>query len=155
MVDSLYGPNEKEEQEILQSGDLERIADLPLDVIFEHFGEDSPEHIAKQRRSLSGSRTSLTYMVSQVPIGPAPESKPEPTSKPAPKRTYNIPRMTEHPLVTAGMTDTWIRRFHKMNDMSLPKGYASRSSQAKRGMLKGMMKQYGITRSDVTGPDHT
>jgi|GEM_PF-6256822 len=108
---------------ILHSGDPELIArSLGVEVIIEHFGEESSEFYAAQRRS----------PISLLDV-------------PQKKREYLIPRTTENPGCNYGMLRRWIIDFHQRNDMALPKGFYKRNKHQLQGMFYGMLREYDIT----------
>ena len=65
------------------------------------------------------------------------------------EKRYIIPRRTEDPSVTYGMLKSWIREFHRANEMKLPTGFQKRDKRQLLGMYYGMLRQYEITPSDI------
>ena len=72
-----------------------------------------------------------------------------------PERTqYRIPRATENPAVHRGMLRRWIKNFHEMNGMKLPKGFYERDKRQLRGMYYGMLEEYDISIEDIIRSRH-
>lgn len=68
------------------------------------------------------------------------------------QKQYRIPRATENPAVHRGMLRRWIRNFHQLNGMPLPRGFYQRTKPQLRGMYYGMLKHYEISVEQITGP---
>jgi hypothetical protein len=66
---------------------------------------------------------------------------------------YRVPRMTEDPRNSYGLLKMWLIRFHKENEMNLPRGFYKRDKIQLRGMFEGMMSnpRYGITIDRILG----
>ena len=72
-----------------------------------------------------------------------------------PERTqYRIPRATENPAVHRSMLRRWIKNFHEMNGMKLPKGFYERDKRQLRGMYYGMLEEYDISIEDIIRSRH-
>src|SRR3989338_10262952 len=104
----------EETDQILRSGDLGLIAWLDGETIRDYFGEDSFEYLAHQH--LPAER--------------------------AQQGAYRIPRRTESPAATAMGARSWIRDFHWLNRMPLPKGFHQRDKSRLVGMYYGMLNTY-------------
>ena len=120
------------QQEVLRSGDPEFIAEYfhtieeTEDTVIEHFGRDSVEHLAYQRRA-----SDLEALLMKK------------------GREYIVPKLTENPAATKGMAKRWIWDFCKANNLSLPKGFHSRTEEQVVGMFHGMRRYYGISLDDT------
>ena len=66
------------------------------------------------------------------------------------ERKYRIPGMTEDPIVSYGMLQRWIRDFHELNNMNLPRGFYKKNKRQLIGMFNGMLDNYGITIGQIT-----
>jgi hypothetical protein len=60
------------------------------------------------------------------------------SSNPIPQKQYLVPGRTEDPINTYGLLRQFLVDFHKMNQMSLPKGFRSRNKKQLLGMYRGM-----------------
>ena len=60
------------------------------------------------------------------------------------RKRYIVPGLTESPSVARDYLELWIRRFHILNNLDLPKGFSKKNKKQLLGMYHGMLKHYGI-----------
>ena len=117
--------------QILRSGDLELlVVNLSEEEMLEHFGEESFEHLTYEHR-LAGRLW----------------------EKMQPKK-YKIPKYHENPAATRNGVREWITRFHKHNNLKLPKRFHEKSKTQLLGMYYGMLDHYQIKISDLVSQNH-
>ncbi|MEK6863286.1 MAG: hypothetical protein AABW53_01170 [Nanoarchaeota archaeon] len=119
-------------QQILRSGDLELIVtSLSEEEILEHFGEESFEHLAYEHM-----------------LADRLQREKQPTR-------YMIPKYHENPAATRNGLREWITRFHRFNDINLPKKFHQKNKPQLLGMYYGMLGHYQIKESDILSRDYS
>lgn len=126
--------------QLLQSGDHEAIAKhLPLEIIIQHFGEESPEALAYMRRQVDRYRS----------LGSTPQEKKAWEAYVNNRiviNGYQIPQLTQNPFGHSGVLQRWIADFCEVNGLKLPKGYWKKDKSQLQGMASGILSTYGIPR---------
>ncbi len=62
---------------------------------------------------------------------------------------YAVPGRTESPRVDRGMLVSWIREFHKINKIKLPKRFFRKDYKELLEVYQGVLKKYGITEERI------
>ncbi len=110
----------------LRSGDLELIVTgLSKEEILEHFGEESFEHLAYEHMLADRLAEEIQ------------------------SKKYIIPKYHENPAATRNGVREWITRFHKYNEMNLPKRFHEKNKRQLLGMYYGMLGHYHIKTSEI------
>lgn len=130
--------------QLLRSGDHEAIAEhLPLDIIVQHFGEESPEALAYMRRQVDRYR-SLGSTLQEKKVWEAY------VRRRIVINGYQIPQLTQDQFGHRGVLQRWIADFCEVNGLKLPKGYWEKDKRQLQGMASGMLSAYGIPRNAMT-----
>ena len=132
---------------ILRSGDHERIArEIPLNLIIEHFGEESPEYYARERLIAEPIRELVTVYERQ--IEPEQDEVREPI-----ERTYTLPGCFENPTARKTTLEGWLRNFYRMNGKELLDDFETMKFNSMKAMYHRIRREYGFNVDDIVKID--